>query len=261
MNLNQSELKYLRSLQKKKVREAEQKFLLEGWKPLSEALKSGFKIEMIAVTKDSMKKSGHNSLIELAGKRRIPVKELKDVQLNQITDTVHSQGVIALIHKNKESFKIDDLRNANMIVACNRINDPGNLGTILRSCDWFGVEAVLTDRESVSIYNEKVIRSTAGSIFHLKAYEDVELLNALRDLRSAGFNIIATSPDGKSVFTEPIAQKSVLLLGSEADGLDRDLINIADLILSIPRFGQAESLNVGIACGIMLAQWRDGTHG
>jgi TrmH family RNA methyltransferase len=256
MNLSQSELKYLRSLQQKKYRDSEQKFLLEGWRPLSDALHSDFLIEFIAITKETLRKSEHQSLIKLAEERRIPIKELKEIQLKQVSDTVHSQGIVALIRQKNEILNVGNLMNAGIIVACDRINDPGNLGTILRTCDWFGVDGVMLNENCVSLYNEKVVRSTAGSIFHLKIFENVNLVTTLPDFKSSGFKVLATTLEGKSVFTTVLQDKMILLLGSEAHGLDPELTGQADEVVSIPRFGEAESLNVGIACGVLLAQWR-----
>jgi TrmH family RNA methyltransferase len=257
MNMTQSELKYLCSLQQKKHRDAERKFLLEGRRPLYEALHSDFHIELIALTKEALQEQEYQSLLTLAKERRIPIKDLKEVQLKKISDTVHSQGVVALIHQKKEVPDIDNLRNVSIVVACDRISDPGNLGTILRTCDWFGVDAVLLNENCVSLYNEKVIRSTAGSIFHLKVFENVNFGTALPTFKSAGFKVIATALDGKSILTTTLPEKIVLLLGSEAHGLDPELLRQADEVLSIPSFGKAESLNVGIACGIILEHWRN----
>jgi len=104
MKLTQAEIKYLRSLQQKKYRDAERKFLLEGWRPLRDALESNFSIEIIAALPGTSQNSEHQSILALAKNRDIPIKELKEVQLRQISDTVHSQGIIALVHQQVESF-------------------------------------------------------------------------------------------------------------------------------------------------------------
>ena len=175
MNLTQAEIKYLRSLQQKKYRDIERKFLLEGWHPLRDALESNFSIEMIAALHETNQNPEHQSILSLAKNRGIPIKELKELHLKQITDAVHSQGVVALVHQQIEIFGIENLRSAKFMVACDNVSDPGNLGTILRTCDWFGVDAVLLSEGCVSLYNEKVVRATAGSIFHLKVFENLDL--------------------------------------------------------------------------------------
>ena len=107
------------------------------------------------------------------------------------------------------------------------------------------------------LYNEKVVRATAGSIFHLKVFENLDLKIVLSNLKSESFRLIATALDGKPLNSSSPQEKSILILGSEAHGVNPDILQQADEVLSIPRFGKAESLNVGIACGIFLANWRN----
>jgi TrmH family RNA methyltransferase len=211
-------------------------------------------MEFIAITKEAGEKAEFQEIFELAAKRHVQVREIKETQLERISGTVHSQGIIAVINQNDDAFNPGSFWNAKLIVVCDRISDPGNLGTILRTCDWFGVDAVLLNEDCVSVYNEKVIRSTAGSIFHLKIYEDIVLRKALADLKSADFKIVATAAGGKSVFTAAVSGKTVLLLGNEAHGLDPGITALADEVLGIPRIGSGESLNAGVACGIFLAK-------
>ena len=257
MNLTQSEIKYFRSLQQKKYRDAERKFLLEGWHPLRDALESDARIETIAVLIGASQNSEHQSTLALAKKRLIPIKELKEVQLKQISDAIHSQGIIALVHQRVEAFDVKNFHHAKFIVACDNVSDPGNLGTILRTCDWFGIDAVLLSEGCVSLYNEKVVRATAGSIFHVKVFENLNLKITLSHLQSEHFKIMATALDGKPYNSCKIEQKNILVLGSEAHGVHSDILQQADEVVSIPRYGKAESLNVGIACGIFLSQWRN----
>ncbi len=254
--MNLSEIQYLRSFLQKKVRESENKFLLEGWRPLRDALESKYHIEMIAVVLPALAKPEPQRILALAKKRGIQVKEIKEVQIKKISDTVHSQGVVALIHQERKTFRDADIQSEDFIVACDRINDPGNLGTILRTCDWFGVQVVLLGEGCVSIYNEKVLRATAGSVFHLNIFEHINLGSVCEDLRFHGFSVIATAMEGEPLNGSTWTKKNVLIMGSEAHGVHADLVQKAGRVLHIPRFGQAESLNVGVACGIILAQWR-----
>jgi TrmH family RNA methyltransferase len=255
--LNQSEIKYLRSLQQKKFRDAEHKFLLEGWRPLRDALHSSFRIELIAVLAEASQKPEHRPVLTLAREHGILIKEIKEVQLKQISDAVHSQGVIALVYQQTKSFDAKSIQPAHLLVACDRISDPGNLGTILRTCDWFGAGAVLLSEGCVSLYNDKVIRSTSGSIFHLPVFENIDFDIVLPNLKSEGFKVVATALNGKTLKAYSLPEKVVLLLGNEAQGVNPQLIQQADAVVSIPRYGQAESLNVGIACGIFLEHWRN----
>jgi TrmH family RNA methyltransferase len=156
-----------------------------------------------------------------------------------------------------EPFDAKIIRPAHLVVACDRITDPGNLGTILRTCDWFGTDTVLLNEGCVSLYNDKVVRSTAGSIFHLQVFENIDLDIVLPNLKSEGFKVIATALNGKMLKACSLPEKIVFLLGNEAQGVNPQLIQQADAVVSISRYGQAESLNVGIACGIFLEHWRN----
>ncbi|HEY5614505.1 MAG TPA: RNA methyltransferase, partial [Bacteroidota bacterium] len=185
MRLTKSEIQYLRSLSQKKYRVHEKKFLLEGWRPLEEALKSDWRIELIAALPSQ--NTEHRALLEKAKKKAIHVKELSEKELGQVSSTVHSQGVVAVVRQRE--YRIEEVlsKQANSIVALDAVNDPGNLGSIIRSCDWFGVDALLLGEGCVELYNEKVVRSTAGSIFHIPAIEEVELPVALSKARKSGY--------------------------------------------------------------------------
>jgi TrmH family RNA methyltransferase len=212
---------------------------------------------MITVLPEAFQNSEHQSTLLLAKKRNIPIKELKELQVKQVSDAVHSQGVVALVHQHREPFDAKKLRTAKFIVACDTVSDPGNLGTILRTCDWFGVDAVLLSEGCVSLFNEKVVRATAGSIFHLRIFENLDLKNVISHFKFESFKLIATALDGKPLNSSIPHDKSILLLGSEAHGVNPILLHQADEVVCIQRFGKAESLNVGIACGIFLANWRN----
>ena len=256
VQINRTEIKYLRSFQQKKFRKAESKFLLEGWRPLRDVLESNYIVELIATLPEISKRPENANVLATAKNRKIPIKELKEIQLRQLSDTKNSQGVVALVHIKKPALDLKFLQSANIIVACDGISDPGNLGTIIRTCDWFGVDAVLLNRDCVSLYNEKVIRSTAGSIFHLNVFEDIDFGDVISELKLNGFKFIVTALDGEPLDSYIPSGRNIIVLGSEAQGVSKNLIRTADDVIGIPRYGHAESLNVGIACGIFLSHWR-----
>ncbi len=257
MNVSKSEIKYLRSLSQKKVRQQEKRFLLEGWRALKEALNSDFTIEYIAMLPRFIDDPNYSSIAGEIDRRNIEVKELTEADVNRIADTVHAQGVVALIQQNNFELSDRGLRQASLIVAADGVSDPGNLGSILRSCDWFGVDLLLLGNGCVELYNEKVVRSTVGSIFHLNAAEGVDLGNELPHLKKLGFSIVALAGEGKIAYQQhSFERKTVLVVGSEAHGVSKEIQGVADHVLKIPKIGKAESLNVGVACGILLAHVR-----
>lgn len=256
MRITKTELKYLRSLTVKKFRDEERKSLLEGWKPLHDALHSDFHVVSIYLVEARTPSSEQEEILAFAESQQIPVQEVSEIELHQITNTVNAQGIVAVVEQKEKAFSSETLHKAVLVVALDEVSDPGNLGTILRTCDWFGVDAVLLGKGCVSLYNEKVVRSTSGSIFHLPIYEDVDLLKTLPELKNNGFTLVSTVMDGESLIQTLLPEKTVLVLGNEAHGVNEAVKKISDRQVSIPRFGNAESLNVGVACAVFLSQWR-----
>lgn len=257
MPLTKSELKYLRSLSQKKAREQEGKFLLEGWRPLHEAVASNARIELVLVEKSMAERVDYRKLVGEVRKRSIPLKFVSAKELESLSSAVHSQGVLAVVEK-KET-RIDSVlsRKPQLIVAADAVSDPGNLGSMVRSCDWFGVDAVLLGKGCVELYNEKVLRSTAGSIFHLPIVEQADLPQVLPEAKRAGYGLFTLSADGtKSYLNGALRPPCILVFGNEAHGVSAAVRSISDEIVQIPKYGAAESLNVGVACGIVLAHLR-----
>lgn len=262
MRLSNSETKYLRSLAQKKFRQAEHKFLLEGWRALKEVLNSPFHVEFVAVIPKHRSSTDYEKILSEIERRKIPVKEVSESDLQKIAETVHSQGVVALVHQRTMKLEGRSLRKMSLIVAADNVSDPGNLGSILRTVDWFGVELLLLSKQCVELYNEKVIRSTVGSIFHVSVVERVDLPSTLADLKNRGFFVASLSADGKQSYVETrLNGKHVLVVGSEAHGVSPEVRKVSDAIVRIPKYGQAESLNVGVACGVVLAHLKASRSG
>jgi TrmH family RNA methyltransferase len=257
MQLTKTQVKYLHSLSQKKIRSSEQKFILEGWRPLVDALASDFKIELIAVTEEQSADPRFAGLADRAREKKIPFYSLSNAELKYLSETVHPQGVLALVEQRRWTFDGLDVKSLKRIVACDAVTDPGNMGTILRTCDWFGIDAVLLGKGCVDMYNEKVIRATAGSILHLPILENISLIHELPKFKQNGFSLLATALDGKILDRGYLfPAKSMLILGSEAHGVSGEIFSLADETVTIPSYGKAESLNAGTACGIIIAQWR-----
>ncbi len=254
MRLSKNEVKYLRSLSQKKIRQAERKFLLEGWRALKEVLNSPFDVESVNVLSRFLEDEDYAGILADVRQRHIPVKELNDIELNQISDTVHAQGVIAVVRKKEMELSDRHVKNAKLVVAADAVADPGNIGSLLRTTDWFGGDLMLLGNGCVELYNEKVVRSTVGSLFHVPAAEKIDLAKELAEFKKSGFTVIALSGDGKFDYTEAEwGRRNVVVFGSEARGVSKEVRAVADAVVKIPRFGKAESLNVGVACGVILA--------
>lgn len=257
MKVSKADLKYFRSLSQKKVRQAEHKFILEGWRALKEVLNSSSRVETVAVLPRYLQDPDYESILTKLGERGAAIKEIAETELNQVADTVHAQGVLAVVHQKTTALDISQLKKYSLIVAADAVSDPGNLGSIIRSSDWFDVDMVLLGRGCVELYNEKVVRSTVGSLFHVPIVEGADLTEALATLKKQEFSVVAFSGDGKEPYTSLEGSgRTVCVLGSEAHGVSREVRSIADVVVRIPKYGKAESLNVGVACGIVLAHLR-----
>jgi TrmH family RNA methyltransferase len=257
MRITKNEIKYVRSLSQKKNRQSEQKFVVEGWRALKEVLGSSPKVELVGVLSRYLEDPDYSGILSKLEERGAVTRELSEKELSALADTVHAQGVIAVVQQTKRAFDPEFLNKASLVVVVDSVSDPGNLGSIIRSSDWFSIDLLLLGKGCVELYNDKVIRSTVGSIFHVPIIEGVELPSTLRMLKENGFSVIALSGDGKHTYGEQSKPgKLAIVLGSEAHGVSDEVRALADYVVRIPKYGKAESLNVGVACGIVLAHIR-----
>lgn len=250
--------KSIRKLLQKKFREIEGKFIIEGSKIIREALASDWITESVLVTKDFFSNPSNKDLFELIEEKGVRLFQMSEKDLHAITDTVTNQGIAAIVkEKITENLNSEILNLPNsVIVAVDRISDAGNLGTIIRTCDWFKVDALLIGQESVELFNPKVIRGTMGSIFHFPIHKNVDLVRWLSDAKTFGYKVYTATMNGSPLQKQNYKSKSVFVFGSESHGVSAEIHKIADENITIPRFGNAESLNVAVACGIVIANYK-----
>lgn len=176
---------------------------------------------------------------------------ISEADLKKITCLATPNNCLAL-------FKIPEPKKAThsgLVIALDDVRDPGNLGTIIRLCDWFGVHEIICSEQTVDVYNPKVIQATMGSI----ARVSVSYLNLENYIKDTNSPVYGTFMDGKNVYNELLPQNAILILGNEANGISKQLENLVNNKIAIPRFGnlqQTESLNVATATGIFLSEFR-----
>ncbi len=246
-----SQLKYYSSLLRKKFRDSEGKFLTEGKKIIIEGLESRFKCELIFVTHHFAENEG--DFVKSLKKYNTPVEILKNKEFLRLTDTQTPQGIAAVFHKPAAAFNSGPELSSGTIVCLESVSDPGNLGTIIRNCDWFGVNEILLDKTCADIYNPKTIRSGAGSVFHVKLFGGTDLFEKLPLLKKKGYQILCADTDGENIFETEIKKNSVLIFASEADGPSMQALSLSDKKITVPRIGKAESLNVASASAVILS--------
>jgi RNA methyltransferase, TrmH family len=249
--ISKSELQYYSSLLIKKHRRTENKIIVEGKKSVFEGLNSSYECEIVFVTK-KFSVENENSLAQLS-KKKNKIETLKQKDFQRITDTETPQGIAAVFLKPKRIFSQTAFTKDKIIVMLDNISDPGNLGTIIRNCDWFGVKNILFSENNVDYTNPKVIRSSMGSVFHVNLYDDING-SQLNKLKENDFEILCADTEGENVFTYRSEKKIILVLSSESHGPSKDVVKISDKKICIPRIGEAESLNVASASAALLAQ-------
>lgn len=238
--VSKNQIKLINSLQQKKYRIENQLFIAEGVKVIQELLHSNIVLEHLFTTKESFSK------FDIKDKAEISELEMKKIS---VLSTPSSCLAIFKIPSQKKP------ENNGLIVALDDIRDPGNLGTIVRLCDWFGVTQIICSNETVDLYNPKVVQATMGSIARVNvAYLD---LNAF--ISDSALPVFGTFMNGKNIYKESLTKDGIIVFGNEANGISLELEKNIKNRIAIPQFGEiqeTESLNVATATAIVLSEFR-----
>ncbi len=274
--------KQVKSLSKKKYRLIYQSFVVEGEKSVLETLESNLEIKALIATteflKNYQKTNGKDVVCDtiLSDFRNsfkhdeCKIYNVDTKTLTKLSNIKTNNSVIAVVgipnletksidlQNYKKDLKIDKiefndeedciLKNKNAIyLALDRISDPSNFGAILRVADWFGVDKVLCSKDTVDIYNPKVIQASMGSFTRIS----VEYLDLQKLLKSTSIPIYGTVLDGQNIHTTKLAKSCIIVFGNESSGINKDLLPYFDKTITIPKYGKAESLNVAAATAIV----------
>ncbi len=236
-------LKILSKLNQKKYRSEYGCFIVEGKKGVSEAIASGKEVIQLVMTRqfaNQEKSFGEN--------QETLIVDEKDFA--KLAETVTPSGIAAIVRM--PNYNLETIKNSRLVAVLEDIRDPGNLGTIIRTADWFGLDAILLIG-GADPYQPKVVRSSMGSIFHLPIVTSQNGEADLIELKKAGFKIVVTRPelaDSRKVVN--FKNKTAIIFGNESKGTSKEIDQLADQSLSIPKHGQAESLNVAVSFGIVI---------
>ncbi len=229
-----ADLKLVRSLHQKKYRDAEGLFLVQGPKLVAELLASQWPVRRIYATAEMADR------MHLRDALVLPPHELERL------GTLESGNAVVAVAERPPASPVAPLGTGELVLALDGIADPGNLGTVLRIADWFGVRQVLCDRGSVEAFGPKCVQASMGAIFRVTVHY-VDLLVELDRLRAEGATLYLASMEGRNVFEEPLKRPAVLVLGSESHGVSAEVRGLQARTIAIPRSGGAESLNVAVA--------------
>ena len=239
-HLSKNQIKWVRSLQQKKQRDAEGVFVAEGHKCVKE-LSGAFELVLL-VTPDNA----------------------TEVEIAQMSNLRTPQGVIGVFKRRGDEAKGErqEARGEELVVALDGVQDPGNLGTIIRTCDWFGVHDIYCSNDTADCYNPKVVQATMGALARVRVHY-INIEEYLQQMREAGVPIYGTLLEGGNMYKDgAIAnkQKGVIIMGSEGNGISAAIRELITHPIRIPSFPEnaetSESLNVGIATAIVLAEFR-----
>jgi len=240
----------LTKFSKKSFRDQENVFLAEGRKLAEEVFASNLDVLQILAT-DKFLLEHRQFLLD----QRIDVHKVTVIAEHtaaRIADTTTPQGMFVVVKKPMVDWS--GIIKQSLVIVLENIRDPGNLGTMLRTADWFGAKAVIVSENGTDPYNPKVLRAAMGSLFHLQVYSSSNLVNDLRSLKKENFTLITTRPEANQTSLPEGLKKIALIMGNESTGTSVEIDEVADFSYAIPRRGQAESLNVAISFGIVLHQ-------
>lgn len=240
------------SLKQKKYRNSTGKYIAEGVRLVEEVIASGASVEAILIAGD-LQSGRFDKIVNGAHSKDIVMYEVAEAVIEHISDTKSPQGVIAIVHRHEgDPAQFIAGKEKPLYLVLDSLQDPGNLGTMIRTADAVGATAVFVSKTSVDLYNPKVIRSTMGSLYHLPVFE-VDLIEFLPQLQAAGVKVVGTAPEAdRTVYGYDFTQGTALVIGSEAHGMSADVAALTDAQITLPMPGQAESLNAAIASSVML---------
>jgi len=237
--VSKNQLKLIKSLHQKKYRNIQQLFFVEGVKTVNELLNSNFKVYLIVATEAQAATIAYKNL-----------KIISETDLKQVSALHTPSGVLGVFEMPNEK-KIGD---EDWVLALDAVQDPGNLGTIIRLCDWFGIKHLVCSQGTVDCYNPKTLQATMGSITRVGiAYTDLNIF-----LEKQQLPVYGAFMDGDTVYGKKLRSPGVLVLGNEANGISEGVAHQIPNKIAIPQFGEqrTESLNVATAAAIMLSEIR-----
>ena len=245
-------IKHIKKLKDKKERDLSNEYIIEGIKLIQEAMQENAKIKQIIICDDCEKTESipKDLMYEIAKQECIYVT---NKVFDSITEVMNPQGILAIIEKHSKEIQIDDKQD--IILALDDIQDPGNLGTILRTADSIGLTQILVSKGTADSYNPKVVRSTMGAIFRVKIIECEDLVKTLKEIKKHKFEIVVSSLQTDNSIYDINYHKKVIVIGNEANGVKKEIQDLADKKIKIPMLGKTESLNASVATGIILYEY------
>ena len=245
-------IKNIRKLKEKKYRDLQNEYIVEGIKLIKEAIEENAKIKLIVICEECLKEKiiDKNLLYVIAKYECVYVTEKV---FNLISDVKAPQGILSVIEKNNKEEQIN--YNEDIIIVLDGIQDPGNLGTILRTVDSANLKQIIVSSDTADCYNPKVVRSTMGAIFRVNVIETEDLIQTLKNIKKHKYDIVVTSLETENSIYDIKYNKKVIVIGNESKGVSKEIQELADQKVKIPMLGKTESLNASVATAIIVYEY------
>ena len=250
--ISKNRIKFIASLQKKKVRDDEKLYVIEGDKLVKEFLSAGIRLRMLVAKPEFISGLPAKLIAETDEIEKVSYDELK-----QMSTLKTPHNALAVV-------QIPDIRPDNKLIlqglcaALDFVQDPGNLGTIIRAAGWFGIKNIVCSEDCVDVYNPKVIQASMGAIMHVNVFY-CDLIKFLDDAKNMPVPVFGTLLEGTSIYTHALSRNGVILLGNESKGISDDLLPFVTEKIKIPKFNSStegiDSLNVGMAASIVFSEF------
>ncbi len=252
--ISKNKIKYIHSLEQKKYRVREGVFVAEGYKIVGDMLPF-FDCTYIAATSQWLEQ---NQTAINRHAQNAEIDEVTEEELRKASLLESPQQVLAIFTQPHTQASIDSIANTNLCIALDDVQNPGNLGTIIRLADWFGIEHIFCSKNCADVYNPKTIQSTMGALAHVSVHY-VDLPEALKSI-SGSCPIYGTFLDGENMYTKQLSANGVIVMGNEGKGVSKDVESLVDEKLFIPNYPEgrvtSESLNVAIATAVVCSEFR-----
>lgn len=245
-------IKHIRKLKEKKYRDQANEYVIEGIKLIQEAMKEKVTIHTILVCEECVENGTIDSkmLYEIA---KYPCIYVTEKVFDGISDVKNPQGILAVVQKKEAVKEINETED--LIVVLDNIQDPGNLGTILRTVDSIGLKQIIISQGTTDPYAQKVVRSTMGAIFRINIIQVQDLQKTLLQIQKKKYKIAVTSLQTQNSIYDIEFNKMAIVIGNEANGVSPQITKMADVKMKIPMLGKTESLNASVATGIVLYEY------
>ncbi len=245
-------IKHIRKLKDKKYRDESNEFIVEGIKLIEEAVNEGAKIKKIIICEET------TNTYEIPAHMKLEIAKYECIYVtekifNLITQVTNPQGMMAIVEKTNIEKNIDF--SEDIIICLDDVQDPGNLGTILRTIDSIGLKQVIVSKETADAFNPKVVRSTMGAIFRVNIIETNNLIETIKQIKKRHFKLVVTSLQTTSSIYDVEFNKKIIVIGNESNGVSQEIQEMADVKAKIPMLGKTESLNASVAAGVVMYEY------